>query len=71
MSIKSPNWAKMLDEIVHYGGYETNKEAAEAIGITPGFFSMIIKGNRKHLSWDNGAKIIKAHIGIMGEYFGG
>ena len=71
MSINTPDWPGLLADIVEYGGYETHKEAAKAIGLTPGFFSMIMKGQRKQLSWENGAKIIKAHVGTMSAYHGG
>jgi len=65
MSISIPNFGQYLADIMEYGPYDNQSDAANAIGVSRATFSLILNGQRTKPTWDIGAKIIREHGKVM------
>jgi hypothetical protein len=59
------NFGQYASDIMEYGPYSSQAEAAIAVGVSSAVFSHVINGRRTQLGWDIGAKFVREHIKVM------
>lgn len=67
MSITKPNFGQYASDIMEYGAFKHQTEAAKAMGISPQLFNMVLTGARRNPSWTVGHAIIVMHGRVMAD----